>query len=402
MAIKVSLRQKKISKGRQTLYLDFYPAIIDPRTGDSTRRQFLKMYIYDSIRTLKRKQKDGTIKEIPVFHETSGLNDAYKVHNEDTIHRAEIIRLRRDNEVNKQDIYNEFEKEQLRTKAIGEKNFLEFFKDLADVKKTSNHDNWISTYNYLKTFTGGKLMFSELNEGFCDEFKAFLLSTNGFKRKKSTLSRNTCASYYNKFKEALKLAYRKGLLQVNINEKVDRIQTEVPFKNTLTIDELNKLAKTECPSTILRKATFFFALTGLPFKEMQELTWGEIHTTDTGDTLIQTTRHKTKKDYQVYIGDQALSLLGKRKDNHEKVFEDLTDTDRYENFQLWLAAAGITKKMTFHDLRHTYATNQVDAGTGIYTLKGNMAHSDVRYTQRYAKGSSKREKMAAEIVKLDL
>ena len=32
MTTKVTLRQKKISKGRQSLYLDFYPAIPHPET----------------------------------------------------------------------------------------------------------------------------------------------------------------------------------------------------------------------------------------------------------------------------------------------------------------------------------------------------------------------------------
>ena len=45
MTTKVTLRQKKISKGRQSLYLDFYPAIPHPETGEPTRREFLGLYI---------------------------------------------------------------------------------------------------------------------------------------------------------------------------------------------------------------------------------------------------------------------------------------------------------------------------------------------------------------------
>lgn len=37
MAIKVSLREKKISKGRTSLYLDFYPPISNPETGKPTQ-----------------------------------------------------------------------------------------------------------------------------------------------------------------------------------------------------------------------------------------------------------------------------------------------------------------------------------------------------------------------------
>jgi hypothetical protein len=58
----------------------------------------------------------------------------------------------------------------------------------------------------------------------------------------------------------LKHAYRKGLLQTDLNAKLDPISEEVPQKNTLTIEELNKLAKTDCPSPVLRRAALFFAL----------------------------------------------------------------------------------------------------------------------------------------------
>ena|SRR5688572_18607046 len=45
--MKVFLRDKKISQGRSTLYLDFYPPIPHPLTGKATRREFLKLYVYE-------------------------------------------------------------------------------------------------------------------------------------------------------------------------------------------------------------------------------------------------------------------------------------------------------------------------------------------------------------------
>jgi len=48
MATKVKLRQKEISGKRQSLYLDFYPPIPHPKTGELTRREFLGMYLFSS------------------------------------------------------------------------------------------------------------------------------------------------------------------------------------------------------------------------------------------------------------------------------------------------------------------------------------------------------------------
>ena len=58
MTTKVTLRQKKISKGRQSLYLDFYPAIPHPETGEPTRREFLGLYLFDKPKNPFDKQSN--------------------------------------------------------------------------------------------------------------------------------------------------------------------------------------------------------------------------------------------------------------------------------------------------------------------------------------------------------
>ncbi|TVR78563.1 MAG: site-specific integrase, partial [Chitinophagaceae bacterium] len=63
MAVKVTLRHKKISKGRQSLYLDFYPAIPHPETGEPTRREFLGLYIFEKPKSpIDKKHKTETLK----------------------------------------------------------------------------------------------------------------------------------------------------------------------------------------------------------------------------------------------------------------------------------------------------------------------------------------------------
>jgi hypothetical protein len=112
MGIKVKLREKKISGERHSLYLDFYPAIQHPETGEPTRREFLKMYLFD-------KPKDFIDKN----------------HNKETLQIAEQIRQKRENYLNKPEIYTGYEKEQLKIKEQGEQNFVCYFKSLADKRK---------------------------------------------------------------------------------------------------------------------------------------------------------------------------------------------------------------------------------------------------------------------------
>ena len=43
---KVTLRQREITNGRISLYLDYYPAVRHPETMIMSRREYLGIYIY--------------------------------------------------------------------------------------------------------------------------------------------------------------------------------------------------------------------------------------------------------------------------------------------------------------------------------------------------------------------
>ena len=378
MAIKVKLREKKISGNRQSLYLDFYPAIPHPETGELTRREFLGMYIFDKVKT-------------PID----------KLHNKEMLQLAEQIRQKRENQLNKPEIYTGYEKEQLKIKELGEQNFIEYFKSLADKRKTSNHDNWVSAYHYLETFTNGNLKFADLNEKFCNEFKEYLLTTKSNRSSKTKLAQNSAVSYFNKLKATLKQAYKDGYLTTDLNAKVECIEPQETIKQTLTIEELNILAKTECKNPLLKKIVLFSALTGMPYKEMENLKWEQVETSSAFGVRVKMIRQKTGKPYLINISEQAYNLMGERKESSDKVFEGISDRDRYYFFSLWLAEAGIKKDMTFHDLRHTYGCLQIDAGTDIYTLQGNMGHSTPRQSMMYGKISDQRKREAADKIKIE-
>ena len=379
MAIKVKLRQKAISGNRKSLYLDFYPAIPHPETGELTRREFLGMYISDKPN-----------------------NPIDKQHNKETLQRAEQIRGKRENHLNKPEIYTGYELDQKRIKELGEQNFVDYFKTLANKRQKSNHDNWASAYNYLEIFTKGNLKFSDLNEKFCNDFKEYLLTTKSNKSNKTTLAQNSAVSYFNKLKATLKQAYKDGYLLTNLNAKIECIETQETIKQTLTIEELNILAQADCKHPLLKKYVLFSALTGMAFKEMQNLIWGQVEASETFGIRVKMIRQKTGKPYHINISEQAYNLMGERKEPTDKVFEGLNDRDRYYFFQLWLAEAGIKKDMTFHDLRHTYGCLQIDAGTDIYTLQGNMGHSTPRQSMHYGKISDQRKREAAEKIKVKM
>lgn len=379
MAIKVKLREKKISGNRQSLYLDFYPAIPHPETGKLTRREFLGMYLFEKAK-----------------------NPIDKQHNKETLQRAEQIKQKRENHLNKPEIYTEYEKEQLKIKERGEQNFVAYFKSLADKRKASNHDNWVSAYNYLEAFTNGKLKFADLNEKFCNEFKEYLLTTKSNKSNKVTLAQNSAVSYFNKLKASLKQAYKDGYLPSDLNGKIQPVKQAETQRNFLTIEELNSLVKTECNNPLLKRAALFSALTGLRFSDIKNLVWGELEYIEGNGYFIQFKQQKTKGVEMMPISEQAYSLLGERKEPTDKVFEGLTYS-AYENKHLakWIGLAGIEKDITFHCFRHTFATLQLSKGTDIYTVSKMLGHRELKTTQIYAKIIDQTKREAADKIQLD-
>lgn len=380
MATKVKLRQKPISGNRQSLYLDFYPHIPHPETGEPTRREFLGLYLYDKTN-----------------------NPIDKQHNKETLQLAEQIRQKRENHLNKPEIYTGYELEQKRIKELGEQNFVAYFKTLTDKRKASNHDNWVSAYNYLVTFTKGNLKFADLNERFCNEFKEYLLTTKSKRSDKTTLSQNSAVSYFNKVKAALKQAYKDGILQTDLNTKISPIKAAETRREYLTIEELNKLVKTPCNNDLLKRAALFSAVTGLRFSDIQKMVWGELEYIEGQGYFLNFSQKKTNGIEYYPISEQAVSLLNEKGDPTAKVFEGL-EYSAYHNKHLfqWIGAAGITKDITFHCFRHTFATLQLFNGTDIYTVSKMLGHKDLKTTQIYAKIVDDTKRKAADKIKLEM
>ncbi len=381
MATKVTLRKKKIKGDKFSLYLDYYPAIKNKKNGKSTRREFLKMYPYKT----------------PIGKEQKNFNvELYRT--------AETIMHKRTLELAKPDIYNEMEQGRINKKIQGESSFLDFFRQEARKKKSgSTSDNWSSAYSQLEEFCDGNLKFNQLNKEFCENFRSLLLKANSKKYKANkvqTISQNTASCYFNKFKSVLKLAYTFDKIEENLNDKVEFIKQREVIKNTLTLPELINLANTICPNEITRKISLFTAITGIPFAEIKAMTWGNIIENSDEDIRIIMTRVKTSKNLYVNISQEALKYCGTKKEPQELVFPDIENKHRYKYFQQWLRAANIKKKFTYHDLRHTYGTLQIDLGTDIYTLQNQLGQNSPRQAMHYGKASDKLKQNSSSKISL--
>jgi integrase len=370
---KVFLREKKLPRGRRSLYLDFYPPIIHPVTGKPTRREFLRLEVFEKPKT-----------------------EMEKIQNKETRALAENIRAQRQIEIQSEQ-YGQMA--DIRRSA----DFVTFFRQMASERRSSNHDNWMSALNYLEDFTGGSLKFIDLDEQFCNRFRQHLLTAPSNRTKNQPLAQNSVVSYFNKFKAALKKAYRSGYLLQDLNVKVEAVKPTETHRKYLSLEELQALANADCDNPTLKRAAIFSALTGLRFSDIQKLTWDEVRHSEASGYYLQFHQKKTGGAETLPISEQAFGLLGERKDPAEFVFHAL-HYSAWENVKLkrWLLVAGITKDITFHSFRHTYATLQLSMGTDIFTVSKMLGHKDLKTTQIYAKVVDEKKRAAADKIKLDL
>ena len=172
-----------------------------------------------------------------------------------------------------------------------------------------------------------------------------------------------------------------------------KIETEDTPKDYLSVEELYKLAETPCKKPILKTAALFSCLTSLRISDILSLQWHEIVDFAAGGKCVHTITQKTKTEDIIPISDEALQLIGYSPEKTGLVFKGLKRSWTQQPMKEWIREAGITKNITFHSYRRTYATLQGAAGTDIRTIQSNMAHKSITTTQRYMKvvDSNKRE-----------
>ena len=354
----VTLRTRPLKNGMLSYYLDYYPGYRDQETMKTIRHEGLNIYIYANPKNERERNFNATMSE-----------------------KAEAIRCRRfESIVN--DRYDFFDRHKLKA------DFLEYYR-----RQLRKHDQkWEFVYHHFYNFVHGKCTFEEIDIDLCNKFREYLLNAKQLRRD-GRISKNSASGYWSTFRGLLKILYRNRLITTNINDFLDKIATEDTPKDYLSVEELYKLAETPCKKPILKTAALFSCLTSLRISDILSLQWHEIVDFAAGGKCVHTITQKTKTEDIIPISDEALQLIGYSPEKTGLVFKGLKRSWTQQPMKEWIRKAGITKNITFHSYRRTYATLQGAAGTDIRTIQSNMAHKSITTTQRYMKvvDSNKRE-----------
>lgn len=362
----VTLRKRPMKKDMMSFYLDYYPGCRDKETMKVIRHEALGIYIYARPK-----------------------NERERKFNEAMTEKAEAIRCRR-YEALVNERYDFLDKERLKG------DFLAYFRRL--LPKHDKKRDFV--YQHFCNYVQGKCTFAEIDRELCNGFREYLLNAKQLKHPNRRVSQNSAAGYWSTFRGLLNLLHRDKYITENINDYLEKIETTDVLKETLSQEEVFRLVDTPCRRPIAKTAALFSCLTSLRLSDVLKLRWDEIVDYPAGGKCVHTITQKTKTEDIIPVGHEALALIGYHPDNKGLVFEGMKRCWAYLPLKQWVADAGITKHISFHNFRYTYATLQHAAGTGMRTIQSNMGHRSITTTQHYTKLVDKSKLEAADRISL--
>ena len=243
-----------------------------------------------------------------------------------------------------------------------------------------------SVYNHLENYISGKyerrdLPFRDLDREFLTGFHQYIAQECGHKK-------NTTWIYMIALKHILMLARGRGYLTTDLFANY-KLHSEFVTRNYLSITEIRRLIRLDLDDVTLllvRDAFLFSCFTGLSYIDLCTLT--PEHIRQEGKQMwISTTRCKTGSEVnvRVFAIPYAILLRYNPMNRTKRIFN--LPSNGWCNICLdrIMSLAGISRHITFHSARHTFATTiTLSQGIAIETISKLLGHRNIRTTQIYA------------------
>jgi site-specific recombinase XerD len=226
----------------------------------------------------------------------------------------------------------------------------------------------------------------DLNFEFVAEFEFWLKSQRN-------CSHNTSVKYISNLKKIINICLKNGWLQRDPFTGYKMNKREV-VREILSQEEIDRIASKVFSTdrlAIVRDIFLFSCYTGLAYADVKKLKRTEIATGMDGVQWIFTHRQKTEAPSRIPLLPAALRILQKYENNplclNKGVLLPISSNQKMNSYLKEIAdVCGITKKMTFHIARHTFATTiTLTNGVPIETVGKMLGHRNLKTTQHYAK-----------------
>lgn len=371
----VRLRMKPLKNGGMSLYLDTYVEGV-------RRYEFLRLYLKEELTAADRHENQRTLQlanAIKGKRLVEIQNNHFGFANSKTAQNADFIAYMKANV--RHDGHGNGTKEMVGNVA---KKLLEYSRRRV-------------------------IPFKMIDKQFCIGFIDFLKncrSKGRFNRQYKVaipLAEKTVYSYYSIFAANLRRAYKDEIISEN---PLSRIQSEDIPKNPqtergfLTEDEVRRLYATPCKYPYIKTMFLFGCATGLRLSDITTLKWENLSCMDDGNIICKKKQIKTERIVEFPLSTAAKKLLPARPKNAKGLVWGwrLNRCTVFRWLYKWILDAGITRRITFHASRHTFATLMLTKGADLYVVSKLLGHSDISSTQVYAKVVDQRKKEAVDLM----
>lgn len=363
------LLEKPLSDGNIALYLDYYlgrNTVYDEKRGAMVskvqrKREFLKLTILANPRT-------------PIERQT----------NRETYELARKIRFEREQEFKENMLGYRLRKE----RTI---NFLDYFQ--------AYNDRY--TKKDVRMMKGVLVRFIDFLKIEYPQYSTYLKPEQITKDMVSLFveylqSRSKgegALDYYSKFKKVINYAVDNDVIARNpCKGIVCKCDKQVLRKDVLSLDEMQALISThyDNENPEIRRAFIFCLYTGIRFCDVQDLKYSNV---DYSNKILSFEQNKTKghsanSGVVIPLNDDLLQLIGEpntEQYEQETIFRLPSATMCLKALRRWTKRAGITKHITWHCARHSFAVNILNNGANIKTVASLLGHSGLKHTEKYTR-----------------
>ena len=278
--------------------------------------------------------------------------------------------------------------------------WLKIYRDRQVSKGKRGAKRWVQTAIFvLEGYNAGKnATLAEIDRQWLTDFMLYLM--NDYTTYKGTKpSKGTVDNYLRCLKAAFNVAVEEEIMPSNPIIGLDRshLKGTTYQREYLTVDEVKKLIETPCRRPDIKGAFLFACFCGLRISDVRGLQWKNL-LFDGDKAYLQITQFKTRRPLALPLNKQALRWMPERGNagDEDYIFPPLS-----KNMTVlddWAKEAGITKHVTFHVSRHTFATMELTMGADLYTTSKLLGHTNVATTQIYAKIVNSKKEEAVSLL----
>jgi len=255
---------------------------------------------------------------------------------------------------------------------------------------------YITTQNYVKHFLKdvmkkSDIFMSDLNLKFLTDFEMYM--SNPSKSGYYSNQPNTLTKHIVKIRTIANLALRNEWIDKDpfAKYKVSYLPTNREFLNATEIQLIENVTIENPMLEIVKDLFIFSCYTGLAYIDVMQLSYDNLSIGIDKEMWINTNRAKTDVPVKLPVLPKAASIIKKYENTklmkvENGVFPFLTNPSINGQLKIIAKKCGISKNITFHMARHSFATTvTLTNGVPIETVSKMLGHTSIKTTQIYAK-----------------